>query len=435
MLTRADYRKGWCPGALSPMQAKDGLLVRLRLSGGALSADALRRIAAASRFYGNGLVDLSARGNLQLRGVAEASLPLLVETFDELGLVDHDAGAEAVRNVMVSPLAGLGAGIDIRPIGVALEHALVAARDLHRLPGKFGFLIDDGGPLSLDDETADVRFVWCEAETAFAISIGGRADEAVALGFCAPADVVDTALRLARAFLALGAGLVDPPRRMTDLISSRRAGEIAAAAGMTLGAPQGRQGAAAPPPIGFFNAGAVSCFGAGATFGRLSSAMLDAAAEAAQAFAAGEIRLTPWRALILPHADISATEATRRHFATAGFIIDPDDPRLAVAACGGRAACARATTTTHEHALRLAALARRIAGPGVALHISGCAKGCARPRATPITLVGADGLYDLVLAGAPFDQSIQQNLTLTAAREILESMAHERGEQMKSKCA
>ena len=56
---------------------------------------------------GTELFDLSARANLQMRGVRGESLPLLIETLDGLGLIDENAAAEAVRNVMVSPLAGL----------------------------------------------------------------------------------------------------------------------------------------------------------------------------------------------------------------------------------------------------------------------------------------------------------------------------------------
>src|SRR5205807_5215808 len=90
-------RKGWCPGARRPMQAKDGLLVRLRISGGVVPAATMRGIAQAGRAHGNGLFDLSARANLQMRGVRGESMPLLIETLDGLGLIDENAEAEAVR--------------------------------------------------------------------------------------------------------------------------------------------------------------------------------------------------------------------------------------------------------------------------------------------------------------------------------------------------
>ena len=148
MIHETELRKGWCPGARRPMQARDGLLMRLRICGGVVSALTLRGLAQAGRAHGNGLFDLSARANLQIRGVCSESLPFLIKTLDGLGLIDNNAAAEAVRNVLVSPLAGLDGRIDAPRAAKALEVALAANKDLHGLPGKFGFLIDDGSALA-----------------------------------------------------------------------------------------------------------------------------------------------------------------------------------------------------------------------------------------------------------------------------------------------
>ena len=69
-----------------------------------------------------------------------------------------------------------------------LEPLLVGAKDLHRLPGKFGFLIDDGGAVSLADEPADIRFDYRKGCGDFSVSIGGTADEVISLGVCAAND-------------------------------------------------------------------------------------------------------------------------------------------------------------------------------------------------------------------------------------------------------
>ena len=89
----------------------------------------------------------------------------------------------------------------------------------------------------------------------------------------------------------------------------------------------------------------------------------------------------------------------------------------------GLSACEKATTETHADALALAPIARRLQRAGIALHVSGCAKGCARPRATPVTLVASEGRYDLVVDGTAFDQSFAQNLDAAAAAELLAAMA------------
>ena len=49
--------KGWCPGALRPMQSGDGLVVRVRPFGGRLEAAQVAGIADLAERYGNGLID------------------------------------------------------------------------------------------------------------------------------------------------------------------------------------------------------------------------------------------------------------------------------------------------------------------------------------------------------------------------------------------
>ena len=89
----------------------------------------------------------------------------------------------------------------------------------------------------------------------------------------------------------------------------------------------------------------------------------------------------------------------RAYFTAHRFIVDREDARLAIAACGGASTCERGTTDNRADALALMPIARRLCKTGVALHVSGCAKGCARQAATPFTLIARAGLYDLVVDG------------------------------------
>ena len=73
--------KGWCPGVLSPMESGDGLIVRLKLTGGIVPLDLAGQIAQWSRRWGNGQIDLTGRANLQLRGVTSENLPDLQDAL------------------------------------------------------------------------------------------------------------------------------------------------------------------------------------------------------------------------------------------------------------------------------------------------------------------------------------------------------------------
>jgi len=424
-MSAAIQPKGWCPGALRPMLSGDGYLVRLRISGGVVSASAARAIADCAQTYGNGLLDLSARANLQLRGVEEASLPALVEALQVHGLIDESAEAEAVRNVLASPLAGLApdAAFDIRPHVRALEQRLASDEVLHGLPSKFGFIVDDGGDLSLASIGADIRFVAQHDQSAlrFMVSLAGCDDAAV----IEAEDLPDIAARLAVAFMNEARKSETPPRRMGALIASRGAAVIWRAAGL-VPTRQTPRAVTPPQPLGHHTIGASGFLGLGFAFGRVSARDLAGLAEMAQAHRSGELRLTPWRAILLPGVDAKAARDILSQ-ASDHFITDPNDARLAVIACPGAPACASADAPTQGDALALAPLARALAPSGVTLHVSGCAKGCARPHASAVTLVARAGLYDLITQGRASDTPVQQGLDLTACRAALRAMAATEG--------
>jgi len=176
-------RRGWCPGALRPMETGDGLLVRVRPPGGRLTADACRALADAASTCGNGAIDLSARANLQLRGVREAALPDLHARLDALGLLDPGgAEAEARRSVLTSPLAGddPAAWMDVRAVAAAVGDRLATDAALADLPAKFAVVVDDGGAVTLDDVGADVRLVAVGADRLALVLDGAGAVAGVA---------------------------------------------------------------------------------------------------------------------------------------------------------------------------------------------------------------------------------------------------------------
>ena len=105
--------------------------------------------------------------------------------------------------------------------------------------------------------------------------------------------------------------------------------------------------------------------------------------------------------------------------AAAGFITEPGDPRLDVAACSGLGACASASVDARADATRLAPLVAPLAAQGVKLHVSGCAKGCASSQPSAITLVGHQGLYDLVFDGKAQDAPHRSGLTPGAAADFI----------------
>lgn len=389
-------RKGWCPSALRPMASGDGLIVRLSLDDGIVTPALAHRLAHLARQYGNGLLDLSSRANVQLRGVTETTLSALQAELRALGLLETDEAPAAARNILISPLAGIDpqAVVDICPSVHALRQRLQHDDALRQLPAKFGFIVDDGGALSVAGEKADISFLarGSTGSAYFLVSLAGQP-----AGRCAADELAGAALRISRAFLQLRR---DTDQRMADLVRHVSVEAVAERAALTR-TPNEIGDLPLPQPIGAFRVGAYHVLGVGIPFGRLDAAALEHLADVAET-GRGTLRLTPWRAILITAAE--APDAAK--LADSGLIFTEGDPLRAVAACPGAPGCASGSTPTHDDARRLAPFARQLKEQGIALHVSGCAKGCAHPSAAPVTFVGRDGRYDLVRDGAAGDTAI-----------------------------
>lgn len=116
-----------CPGIFLLAQMKDGGLARLRLPGGRLDAAQGRAVADFARRWGNGLIDLTNRANLQVRGLPPVLPDDAVADLDRAGLVPAMRGADRLRNITADPLSGLDPGeiTDVTPLVADLDAALV----------------------------------------------------------------------------------------------------------------------------------------------------------------------------------------------------------------------------------------------------------------------------------------------------------------------
>ncbi len=410
--------KGWCPGAFAPMQSNDGLLMRAKVIGSRIDAAQLAALACIAADCGNGLVDLSQRAQLQLRGVTEATLPEALRRLDAAGLLARDAAAERVTNIVAAPLAGRdGGAFDANALAAELAQALQAETSLRALPAKFLFAIDDGGALPLGDVEADIR-VEATPPGRVAISIAGS-DRAALVAL---AEAVPTALALARAFIELADANFEM-RRMRRLVAAKGADRVMRHAGLVSAAH------ARPAHASSVFLGAVmdpSFAGVAAPFGRWTATELTGLAALAEAEGCGELRLTPWRAFLIATATLAAAQRIIAEAQSRGLIVSGDDARLAVVACPGAPECPQAQGETRTHLARLAPLAQKLAGAdGVGLHLSGCAKGCARPKGSAVTLVANDGLFDLVANGRAGDAPSLTGLTLDAAEAALAARVKE----------
>jgi precorrin-3B synthase len=374
--------KGWCPGILRPMASGDGLIVRVRPRCGAFSLETAAALADLAERLGNGHIDLTRRANLQLRGLTSDRLTELQIELATLGLLDPDAETEAVRNVMVAPLAGLDPGqpFDVRPIALAIDDALTTDRRLHALPGKFGLLVDGGAAISIASERADICLAAAGDGLAFGLDTTNGTQW---LGTLPPAQAAETAIAAACSFLARTTG-----GRMRSLNDAAFA-EVQAAVAPRL-SPMTALPAAGGRRLGLLG-GAV---GIAAPFGRLEAAQLRQLVRLAADAGAADLRLSPWRTIyfsVRKDVGVFVLEEAR----DAGLIVEENDPVLQVEACPGAPDCKSSSVDARGDARRLATIAA-VRGWQGSIHVSGCAKGCARSLPSDLVLAGKAGAYRLI---------------------------------------
>jgi precorrin-3B synthase len=343
-----------CPGALRVHQAADGALVRLRLPGGMLTTAQLATLAAVSTAFGSGTLELTTRGNVQLRGIGDAAA--VADAVARAGLLPSDTH-ERVRNIVASPLSGrIGGRADVREWVTDLDAAIRAEPVLAQLPGRFWFSFDDGR---------------CDV-SALAADVGAYVlDDAVALLLCGrdtgvrlePANVVETMVAVAVRFVKIR-GKAWRIAELADL--------GALLPGVTLNAaPVSRVTA---PPVGWIEQddGRV-VLGAAVPLGVLSASV----AEHLGAIDAPLV-ITPWRSVLVCDLNEAVAGAALRVLAPMGLIFDENSPWLAISACVGSPGCARSAADVRADA----AAAAHTAGAGVPYqrrHYVGCERACGSP--------------------------------------------------------
>lgn len=375
-VVRPSRARGACPRLAVPMETGDGLLARL-IPHGPMPIDALAALCAAARTHGNGLMEITARGSLQVRGLGPLSAPLFADAALAL-----DAGFDDSIPVITNPLPQDPFGLFQVQTLASEVRASIAARELILAP-KVSVIVDDGGPISLDALATDLRFraISQGGQLRLLVSVGGDSLSATPLGLAER----HAATTLAADLLAV---LADRGRdtRARDVLANEGSVAFLTAAGDRLEPAPLRPLARTAETIGLHRLHDGLCaIGVALPFGQAQALDLIALLRIARANGADWAALAPQRTLLLGAISEMTAFALGTAADTLGFIVDARDPRRRVVACAGEGACASGYIRARDLA---AQIAERLPQGTLAVHVSGCAKGCAHPRPAPLTIVG-----------------------------------------------
>ena len=417
----------FCPGIIHAVQAKDGLLIRIRVPGGLIEPDQLRNIADLSRSFADGTIEITSRANLQLRAIRNQDLSHIVASISSAGLLpspQHDR----VRNIVTSPIAGLDSKelIDPRPLIHELDRQLRAEPIFANLHPKFSFAIY-GGPrrFSRDLDDIAIEAVDINSTPQFHLSIGGvssgfiikRADAVICM-LAAAKMCIEPALKSnmhirAKAILTIPGArgyIVDVLSHMLnpspDSPHTRTVDE--ALVGVYPTTQDGRLSIIPSVPLGRLNP-------------EQARYLADMSSEWE-----GDIRLAPWRGIVLGSIPKSAADKIVGQLRSIGLSCEVRNGFQGIAACAGNTGCEASLADVRGDA---ASLAQRFLGHAVpsgwTVNLSGCDKQCARRHGATAELVAGPLGYTLNVKGRRVASDCSREFALDAVAALHENLLSE----------
>lgn len=378
-------RRGVCPALSAPMQTGDGLLSRVAFTA-PLSPSDLDRLGDLARRHGNGLLDVTARGSLQFRGLTAESAVELEHDVLALQLPLRQGLA-----VETSPLAGMDDSevANPAPILELISHKATALGLDTKLAAKMSVIVDGCGLAPMGGLLADIRLkaVQRDGNVLWLLMLGGTEEKALLAGALRTEDAADCVIDLLSHLAEQGPGARG--RDLDIAIARDVCGDRLMPIASDVRAPMRDVGV--PKQTDQRRLWALNdrlCVAVIApAFGQISSEALSALCKIAVDLGFQSIRPGPARGLYaLGHHHACA--ALMDYAKTAGLIISDNDPRTTIAVCAGAPSCASAYAPVRALAEFAAKECGTMLDGSFTLHLSGCGKGCAHPASALLAFSG-----------------------------------------------
>jgi ferredoxin-nitrite reductase len=387
-------------------------MIRVRMPGGKTGSYQLRALAEIAGTYGNGVLDLTTRQQIQLRQIRIEDVPAVFAKMDEVGINSLQTGMDNVRGVMTCPVAGINPDevSDATQIVRAITEEILGNREYSNLPRKFNVAVTGCPDNCLHMETQDLALVPAYLEGSHGKSVGYNVLAGGKLGsggyrIATPLDIFVTeseVLSVSRAILQIfrdhGFRENRTQARLAFLLDEWGESRFRQEVARRVGKPLSSAGIDARKPaekshIGIYRQKqpGLNYVGLKVLVGRIQHADLAEIAALAEKYGTGEIRISPAQALIIPNVSDRKIGDLDREPLVKQFAYNPSPVYGGLVSCVGSDYCNLAVIETKGRAVETAkALESRLSRSikPITIHWSGCPAACGNHLVADIGLLG-----------------------------------------------
>jgi sulfite reductase (ferredoxin) len=389
-------------------------MVRIRIPNGLLHSHQLRTIANVTEKYARGTADLTVRQNIQLHWVTIQDLPELLEGLWRAGLTTMGSCGDDTRNITGCPLAGVDGDeiFDASALALQANRFFVGNGDFYNLPRKFKVCITGCHVWCAYPEINDVGLTAIrqggkDSEIGFSLRVGGglSTDPYLAVrlnAFVRQHQVIPVLKGIAEIFRDNEKLRENRERARLKFLFLKHGWtaesfqeELERRIGFELDPAveehppddiyRDHVGVHAQKQSGY------SYVGAAVLRGRISAQQMRAAADAADRFAAGELRTTNMQNLLIVNVPNRNVATLASEFDAMGLPVGGSAFWRGIVACSGSEFCKIAITETKSFSRWLVEeLEEKLPGfeQHLKLHVTGCPNSCGQHWIADIGLEG-----------------------------------------------
>ncbi|MFQ3224233.1 MAG: ferredoxin-nitrite reductase [Lentimonas sp.] len=396
--------------------AQDSFMLRTRVAGCAIKSHQFVGLAEIAEDWGGGYLDLTTRGNTQVREIMPRNTIATLSKLDDLGLTAKGSGADNLRNVTASPTCGFDPEevLDVLPYAQSMHHYILNNRDLYGLPRKFNISFDNGGRVSVCADTNDIAFYavrvgegqGIEPGIYFRVQLCGITGHKQFAKDCGilikPSQAVPLAAAMIRVFIENGDRTNRKKSRLKYLVDDWGTDKFLSETEKKITYELPRFALENCEPrgathqhghIGVYNEkeAGLNYIGVVIPVGRMMPDQVRGIAKLADTYGRGDIRLTAWQNLIIPGIKDADVETVKAAVVEMGFHYKSTTISGGLIACTGSVGCKFAASNTKSHAVLLARYLEseiELDQP-INIHLTGCHHSCAQHYIGDIGLIGA----------------------------------------------